>query len=142
MKLKSEGFSLVELGVWIAIVGVLAVFLVPRMGQLYKKVASFQINRELGNLKQQIDLFRIDNQKYPNSLKDLAERPEGRLGQNWQGPYMEKNDEFPPVDKNGDEIIYNNPPALFKDKYENYEIYSVNGNDPDSDPNLFISQGA
>jgi general secretion pathway protein G len=70
-----EGFTLVEMMVVIAIIGLIAVLVVPqimhRMDEARMKTTRLQIRE----LETAVDMFKIDNGFYPASLDDLVRRP-------------------------------------------------------------------
>ena len=69
------GFTLVEMMVVIAIIGLIAVLVVPqimhRMDEARIKTTRLQIRE----LESAVDMFKIDNGFYPARLEDLVVRP-------------------------------------------------------------------
>ena len=89
------GFTLVELLVVLVILGLLFGLVVPRtidyLGRAKSDVAKVQIQ----NLSQALDLYRLDNGRYPTQdegLKALVLRPANAA--RWNGPYV-KGTEVP-----------------------------------------------
>lgn len=120
---KARGFSIVELLIWIAVVGVLATFMFPAVKRLFRMVSDMKARSAIQNWKTKIGAFYIDTGKYPKSLSDLAQRPvDPKLAANWRGPYTEDENEEAP-----DSLYYANPPEMLKDLYKNYELYSTEG---------------
>lgn len=72
---RRRAFTLVEMLVVIAIIGLIAAIVVPqvmhRMDQARIKTTKMQI-RELENA---VDMFKMDNGFYPSRLDDLVRRP-------------------------------------------------------------------
>ena len=90
-----SGFTLVELLVVLAILGMLAALVGPQvlnqLGGAKSKSASIQIR----DLEQALELYKLDVGRFPNSsegLEALVEAPSGATG--WSGPYLKK-DEVP-----------------------------------------------
>lgn len=104
---RGLGFTLVELLVVLAILGLLASLVGPRViGQLggaKSRTAAVQIK----DFEAAADLFRLDVGRYPNQqegLQALASQPAGVIG--WNGPYLRKG---LPNDPWGNPYRYRNP---------------------------------
>ncbi len=90
-RIDSAGFTLVELLVVLAILGLIAAIAVPQtigyLGRAKSKTAGIQIE----NLGAVLDLYRLDVGRYPNDsegLDALVNAP-ADIG-NWAGPYLKK----------------------------------------------------
>jgi general secretion pathway protein G len=86
-----SGFTLLELLVVMAIIGLLAGFVAPRyfaqVGRSQVKVARAQIDA----LDKALDQFRLDLGRYPTTeegLQALVVQPSGEPS--WHGPYLKK----------------------------------------------------
>ena len=105
--LRQAGFTLLELLVVVAIIGLLAGYVAPRyFGQLSKserQTAQVQIRA----FETALDQYRLDTGHYPRTeqgLQALVVRPESEP--RWNGPYLQKN---PPVDPWGNAYVYRFP---------------------------------
>jgi general secretion pathway protein G len=106
-KLRSTGFTLLELLVVIVIIGLLAGYVAPRyfsqVGKSEIQVAKAQIE----SLEKALDQFRLDTRHYPNAeqgLDALVARPANEP--NWSGPYLKK---AVPMDPWGRAYVYRVP---------------------------------
>jgi general secretion pathway protein G len=100
---RAAGFTLIELMIVIAILGLMAYMVAPRlmgvMGKAKPKIAQTDIK----NLETALDLFYLDVGRYPTEeegLKILYQRPDNVP--NWGGPYLKK----PPKDPWGRDYVY------------------------------------
>lgn len=88
----SSGFTLVELLVVLAILGMLAALVGPQvlnqLGGAKTKAASIQIR----DFEQALELYKLDVGRFPRSeegLDALVRAPSGAKG--WNGPYLKKD---------------------------------------------------
>lgn len=140
---KSRGYSLGEMLIVVTIIGILFVYLVPKVGKLFTMVGEMKSKFALKNIQSKITEFTVDTGVYPQRLEELASRPSGHAGKGWRGNYIEKDEEWPPVDSKGNPIIYNSPPQMFKDKFEHFELYTTGDmeNDPANRDNFVVVGG-
>ena len=92
---RVAGFTLVELLVVLAILGMLAALVGPQvlnqLGGAKSKSATIQIR----DFEQALELYKLDVGRFPRSgegLEALVRQPSGAKG--WNGPYLKK-DELP-----------------------------------------------
>jgi len=90
---RAAGFTLVELLVVLAILGMLAALVGPQvlnqLGGAKSKSAAIQIR----DFEQALELYKLDVGRFPRSgegLEALVRQPSGARG--WNGPYLKKDD--------------------------------------------------
>jgi general secretion pathway protein G len=86
--LRRAGFTLVELLIAVAIVGVLAAIAVPSYQNYRDRVMVAQAVIDITSLGAAIALYRLDSHAFPNSLADIGQA--GRLDP-WNHPYVYLN---------------------------------------------------
>ena len=102
------GFTLIELMVVLAIIGVLAALIVPNVLNRADDARVTAARTDVGNLMQALKLYKLDNQRYPSSaqgLQALVAKPTTEpVPGNWR-PYLDKL----PADPWGRAYLYMNP---------------------------------
>ena len=66
-----EGFSLVELMVVIVILGLLATIVIINVMPAADRAAATKARADIATLEQGIELYRLDNQRYPTGEEGL-----------------------------------------------------------------------
>ncbi len=88
MRRTQSGFTLIELMVVIVILGILAAIAVPRIMSKPDEARVQAARAEIAQLLQALDLYRLDNQRYPTTeqgLTALAVRPTAEpVPPNWK----------------------------------------------------------
>jgi general secretion pathway protein G len=99
-----RAFTLVEIMLVVAIIGILAALVVPKIagnaGRARVTAAQSDIN---GGIKTALGEYEVDMGFYPQSLQDLLQRP--RNAKNWHGPYLDSL----PIDPWGNAYLYSYP---------------------------------
>ena len=79
------GFTLVEILLVVAILGILAGVAVVSMSGKVERANVTAARTSIGAIRTAIDLYEVDNGKYPASLQNLIVRGSEN---NWNGPYL------------------------------------------------------
>jgi len=113
----SAGFTLIELIVVVAIIGLLAGLVVPQFIKQEEKATAKAAKAQIELLGTALDTFRLDVGRYPTSqegLQALNQKPGGV--ERWDGPYLKKE---VPSDPWGQPYVYRSP-----SEHGPYEILS------------------
>lgn len=128
---QKEGFTFMELVIVIAILGILAVVVIPN-AMTYLSEAKEETSRtNLGSLKTAIDSFMRKANKPPQTLKDLVRKPADLTARQWK-KYLEGD--TVPNDGFGNPFVY----KLVPDGHPPYQLYSWGENGPGSPEDEWI----
>jgi general secretion pathway protein G len=115
---NARGFTLLELLVVVAIIGLLASYVGPKYFSQIGKSESGVAKAQIESFGKALDQMRLDIGRYPTTaegLNALMERPAGNA--KWSGPYLAK---ALPLDPWGRAYIYKSPGTKGRD----YDIVS------------------
>ncbi|WP_281301620.1 MULTISPECIES: type II secretion system major pseudopilin GspG [unclassified Iodidimonas] len=121
---KQSGFTLMELLVVLAILGLLASFAVPRVLKYLSGAKTDSANIQINNLSGALDLYRLETGRYPTTaegLQALIKEPTGARG--WNGPYIDKPEGL--IDPWGRPYHYRFPSQMGMD----VDIYTLGADD-------------
>jgi general secretion pathway protein G len=107
-KRRQDGFTLLELLVVLAILGLLMLLVVPNVMKNFGNAKLKIARQSIEGLNTVLDLYKLDVGNYPSTeqgLPALQEPPSGVS--NWHGPYI-KGDKLP-VDPWGHPFVYRVP---------------------------------
>ena len=109
---RDAGFTLIEIMVVIAIIGILATLIVPNIMGRPDEARITATKYDVGTISQALKLYRLDIGRYPTTeqgLKALVERPTSEpIPHNWKaGGYLGQL----PKDPWGNSFYYSNPGA-------------------------------
>ena len=93
--MKNRGFTLIEVLVVVAILGILAAIVVPRIMDRPDEARRVAAKQDIASIVQALKLYRLDNGNYPTTeqgLVALVQKPAGNpVPPNWkQGGYLER----------------------------------------------------
>ena len=112
VKKNERGFTLIELMVVIIILGILAMWVAPKIMGRPGEAKQVKAKLDIQNLETALKLYKLDNGNYPSTeqgLQALVEKPEsGIIPKKWkEGGYLEKGKV--PKDPWGNEFVYLSP---------------------------------
>lgn len=109
-----EGFTLVEIMLVVIIIGVLVGMIMPRLAGRSQEARIAAAQADIfSNISTALDLYELDNGKYPDSLDELLKKTtEGK------GPYLKRS----PQDPWKKAYKYKSPGAH---NTEDYDLYSL-----------------
>lgn len=119
---RRAGFTLLEILIVVAIIGLIASIVAPRLIGRIGKSKTVIARAQIESLGTALETYRLDTGEYPSEaqgLQVLVERPDNVL--NWHGPYLRKR--VIPNDPWGESYIYSYP-----GEYGDYEIVSYGSN--------------
>jgi len=92
---RQRGFTLIEIMVVIAILGILAALIVPKIMSRPDEARRVAAKQDIGTIMQGLKLYRLDNGRYPTQeqgLQSLVQKPTtDPVPNNWKdGGYLEK----------------------------------------------------
>lgn len=86
-----RGFTLVELLVVLAVIGLLAGIATPMVMKHLSRSKSKIVEIEIKNISVSLMMFKMDNGRYPTEVEGLeALRTKPDTVETWQGPYLDK----------------------------------------------------
>jgi len=107
---KKTGATILEVLVVLTIIAMIAAVVGPRVIGYLGRAKSETANLQINNLANAVQLFYVDNGRYPSDgegLIVLFDRPPGDAG--WNGPYLETREAL--SDPWGRDYIYTAPNA-------------------------------
>jgi general secretion pathway protein G len=88
-KNKLRAFTLVEIMLVVAIIGILAALVIPKIAGKSEQARETAAYANIkGGIKSALDQYDVDMGFYPQSLQDLLTAP-GKNAAHWHGPYFD-----------------------------------------------------
>ncbi|GBD98839.1 type II secretion system protein G precursor [bacterium BMS3Abin07] len=103
---NGKGFTLIELLIVLAIIGLLAGLVMPKMFKQEKKAKVRTAMAQIELFGGALDQFRLDTGSYPTTSEGLAALQTNPGIDGWDGPYLKK---AIPADPWGQPYVYRNP---------------------------------
>lgn len=116
---QQSGFTLIELLVVLAILGMIVAFVTPQVLKYLGRAKTDSAHIQIENIAGALDLFRLDNGRYPNQTEGLEALIEAPVGlSTWNGPYLKQK--AIPLDPWNRPYIYKIP-----GDHGEYDLYSL-----------------
>ena len=133
---KAKGFTLLEILLVVGLLALLAAFALPALigqGEKAKIRMAEATVKSNGTISSAIKNFKFDIGRYPESLRDLFEKPnDDDLADKWTAPYLEVDATAGLKDPWGNEYQYQSPGDHNEDSFDLYSL-GPNGIDGDDD---------
>ena len=105
---RQRGFTIIELLIVMAILGMLAVMVAPNLFNQADSARRDAVLSQISSLGSALDAYRLDMGQYPDTLDGLMRNNSGRAS--WNGPYLRGE---VPKDPWGTDYVYNTDGRTF-----------------------------
>lgn len=135
---KQAGFSMMEILLVVAIVGLMVATMGPRLMKNFSRGKQGAVKTQLLDIKNAVIQYSMDMNRQPKTREGLqALRENINKNPKWDGPYLTKD----PEDPWGESYVYKSPPESFKKDYKRFEIYSYGENGEGSPQEEWMHDG-
>ncbi|MCK5202913.1 MAG: type II secretion system major pseudopilin GspG [Desulfobacterales bacterium] len=139
IKNGNRGFTLIELMVVVIILGILALYIGPKIMGEPEKAKRVKAKMDIATLETALKMYKLDNGVYPSTeqgLLALVEAPEtGVIPKKWRkGGYIEKN--RVPKDPWGNEFVLISPGVEGDFDLISYGLDGVPGGEDEDDKDI------
>ena len=139
IRVNHNGFTLLELMVVVIILGILALYIGPKIMGEPEKAKRVKAKMDIATLETALKMYKLDNGRYPSTdqgLQSLVAVPDsGVIPKNWRkGGYLEKNKV--PKDPWGNEFVYISPGVHGDFDLISYGLDGVPGGESDEDKDI------
>ncbi len=139
IKNGNRGFTLIELMVVVIILGILALYIGPKIMGEPEKAKRVKVRMDIASLETALKMYKLDTGVYPateQGLQALVEAPEsGVIPKKWRkGGYIEKN--RVPKDPWGNEFVYISPGVHGDFDIISYGLDGVPGGEGDDNKDI------
>ena len=86
---RSKGFTLLELMIVVIIIAVLAALITPKFFGSKEKAMRARTLSDIKVLESAVQRFKLDMDRYPQTLDELVTNPADNDQNKWGGPYVE-----------------------------------------------------
>ena len=139
IRVNHNGFTLLELMVVVIILGILVLYIGPKIMGEPEKAKRVTAKLDIATLETALKMYKLDNGRYPSTdqgLQSLVRVPEsGVIPKNWRkGGYLEKNKV--PKDPWGNEFVYISPGVHGDFDLISYGLDGVPGGESEEDKDV------
>lgn len=143
MQMK-RAFTLMEIMIAVAIVGIMAIYVGPKLMEVFSGGQKSGTEKDMIGIKQALVNYKMDMGHYPaakHGLQALLENVEN--SPKWKDAYLDELTAVP-QDRWGRDYVYNMPPQLAKQvgkRFKHFELVSFGEQGEGSDPKDWIIVG-